>query len=100
MDVMNDPKSIKKALIRKRNKRNFIIQKMLDAKQQENERAEEDERLVKESFEQNYAVPGVKNEDIQAKVTQYRNLVTGKKRASRERWNRFAGTSDSGGRGL
>ncbi len=100
MDVMDDPKAIKKALIRKHNKRNFIIQKMLDAKQQENERAEEDERLVQESFEQHYAVPGVKGEDGAAKAAHYRNMITGKKRASRERWNRFAGTGDSGGRGL
>lgn len=100
MDVMDDPHTLKKALIRKRNKRNFIIQKMLEAKQQENERAEEDERLVSESFDKNYAVPGVIGDDAQAKVAQFRNMVTGKKRASRERWNRFAGTSDGGGRGL
>lgn len=101
MEVMDDPKSLKKALIRKHNKRNFIIQKMLDAKQQENERAEHDQELVEKSFEQHYAVPGVAaGDDAGAKAAQFRNMVTGKKRASRERWNRFAGTGDSGGRGL
>lgn len=29
-----------------------------------------------------------------------RNRITGKKRASKDRWNRFAGTSGGGGRGL
>ncbi len=35
-----------------------------------------------------------------AKVGEVRNRLTGKKRASQERWNRFAGTEDGGGRGL
>lgn len=34
------------------------------------------------------------------KVSKVRNRLTGRKRASKERWNRFAGTSDAGGRGL
>ncbi|MGE0754814.1 MAG: hypothetical protein AB7L92_06605 [Alphaproteobacteria bacterium] len=34
------------------------------------------------------------------KVSTIRNRVTGSKRTSKERWNRFAGTSDGGGRGL
>ena len=34
------------------------------------------------------------------KVSKVRNRLTGKKRDSKERWNRFAGTSDAGGRGL
>ena len=34
------------------------------------------------------------------KVSKVRNRLTGKKRESKERWNRFAGTSDGGGRGL
>ena len=34
------------------------------------------------------------------KVSTVRNRLTGKKRESKERWNRFAGTSDGGGRGL
>lgn len=34
------------------------------------------------------------------KVAFVRNRITGKKRASKERWNRFAGTSGGGGRGL
>jgi hypothetical protein len=34
------------------------------------------------------------------KVATVRNRLTGKKRDSKERWNRFAGTAESGGRGL
>jgi len=34
------------------------------------------------------------------KVATVRNRLTGKKRDSKERWNRFAGTGGEGGRGL
>jgi hypothetical protein len=34
------------------------------------------------------------------KVASVRNRLNGKKRISRERWNRFAGTGGEGGRGL
>ena len=34
------------------------------------------------------------------KVATIRNRLTGQKRASKERWNRFAGTGGEGGRGL
>lgn len=35
-----------------------------------------------------------------ARLQEIRNRVDGKKRMADERWNRFAGTEDSGGRGL
>jgi hypothetical protein len=41
-----------------------------------------------------------KKEVWSAKVVTIRNRLNNKKRASHDRWNRFAGTSDSGGRGL
>jgi hypothetical protein len=34
------------------------------------------------------------------KTASIRNRLTGKKRESKERWNRFAGTEGGGGRGL
>jgi len=40
------------------------------------------------------------NPEWSDKVSTVRNRLTGKKRESKERWNRFAGTSDGGGRGL
>jgi hypothetical protein len=33
------------------------------------------------------------------KVSKVRNRLTGKKRDAKDRWNRFAGTSDAGARG-
>jgi hypothetical protein len=38
--------------------------------------------------------------EVGDKVASIRNRLTGQKRLSRERWNRFAGTSGGGGRGL
>ena len=35
-----------------------------------------------------------------SQVVSIRNRLTDKKRVSKERWNRFSGTSDAGGRGL
>ena len=35
-----------------------------------------------------------------ARMQQIRNRIDGKKRMADERWNRFAGTEESGGRGL
>ena len=99
MDVMDKHKAKKKAIL-KRNKHDFVVRKMIEDKQRENERAEEDEKKKQDSLEASYSVPGVIDGEAAEKVTQFKNRVTGKKRASRERWNRFAGTSGAGGRGL
>lgn len=40
-----------------------------------------------------------KKEIWSVQVSTIRNRLTGKKRESEERWNRFAATEDSGGRG-
>ena len=40
------------------------------------------------------------DEEVGDKVAAIRNRLTNKKRISKERWNRFATTGDSGGRGL
>ena len=48
------------------------------------------------------AKPKEKDDDEQiwsAKVTTIRDRLTNKRRVSEDRWNRFAGTSDGGGRG-
>ncbi|MGO9468041.1 MAG: hypothetical protein ACLQVF_28240 [Isosphaeraceae bacterium] len=37
---------------------------------------------------------------VRDKAAVIRNRITGKKRVSRERWNRFAATGDAGSRGL
>ena len=100
MEVMDDPKAKKKALIRKRNKKDFILRKMIEDRARENERADEQEQEKARTLEASYSVPGVIEGKNSEKAAQFRNKITGKKRASRERWNRFAGTSGSGGRGL
>ena len=41
----------------------------------------------------------LKEEDALQKMQQIRNRVSGRRRAAKDRWNRFAGTSGSGGRG-
>lgn len=41
----------------------------------------------------------LKEEDALEKMQQIRNRVSGRKRASRDKWNRFAGTASGGGRG-
>ncbi|MDE3015707.1 MAG: hypothetical protein KGI29_02140 [Pseudomonadota bacterium] len=38
--------------------------------------------------------------EVADKVARIRNRLTGQRRVSRERWNRFAGTGGEGGRGL
>ena len=41
----------------------------------------------------------LKEEDALEKMQQIRNRVSGRRRAAKDKWNRFAGTSGSGGRG-
>ena len=41
----------------------------------------------------------LKEEDALERMQQIRNRVSGRKRASKDKWNRFAGTSGGGGRG-
>lgn len=41
----------------------------------------------------------MKEEDALEKMQQIRNRINGRKRASKDKWNRFAGTSGGGGRG-
>lgn len=62
-----------------------------------------EEKRVKEQEESLKPTPGEKkwaDGKVPDKVAVIRNKLTGQKRASTERWNRFAGTSGGGGRGL
>ena len=68
-------------------------------------RREEDARLKDEKHqrESKTRLSEAKTEDElvwSAKVGEVRNRLTNKKRASKERWNRFAGTESGGARGL
>lgn len=92
----------KKKRIMERNKRHHLVNLMawqhegvgergdLAAPEYNPEKSREHERERKNEEEMVWS----------EKVGMVRNRLTGKKRASKERWNRFAGTSGGGGRGL
>jgi hypothetical protein len=94
MDTLEEKKEKKKA-IRARNRRDFIISTNLRQLEYERRRVHEIEESLKPA-----AAPASEQEVWSAKVGEIKNRLTGKKRAATERWNRFAGTGDSGGRGL
>ena len=90
-----DKNTIKKLLTRKRNKRDWLIARQLQHNQYEAERTQQlaEQQKPAES-------PPAEEKPWMAKTHEARNRLTDKKRGSAERWNRFAGTSESGGRGL
>lgn len=94
MDVLEEKREKKKA-IRERNKRDFTIFQFLRQRDLEAERVE----ALQESMA---PAPAPKQEEMvwSAKTQDIRNRLNGKKRAAATRWERFAATSDSGGRGL
>jgi hypothetical protein len=88
-------KKLKKALQFKKNRMLQEIFNLLRIRRAEEERVKQQEEDKKpKSFE--------KGDDHEwgDKVSVVRNRLTDKKRVSRERWNRFAGTASGGGRGL
>jgi hypothetical protein len=92
---MIDPKEKKKKL-REKNRKDqeiFNLKRLRDLDAERIER-EQESRQVKN--------PDTGEEKViwSEKVSTIRNRLTGKKRTSKERWNRFAGTSGGGGRGL
>lgn len=90
----DDKKARKKALIAKTRKQ----QVMMDAFRQ---LREESDRLREEAAERMESGPAPVTQVAWGdKVAVIRNRLTDKKRASRERWNRFSGTGGEGGRGL
>ncbi len=86
-------KARKKAQIKKNRFQEEIFQ-ALRLRRAEEERVKELEKGLKPK-------PAVKSPEAwEDKVAVIRNRLTGKKRTSKERWNRFAGTGGEGGRGL
>lgn len=93
-----DKKHNKKAATQARNKKNLRIFRQVGEQLEniEEARAYDEEirdRVIKSS-------PKDEPEVWSAKVGEVRNKLTNRKRAASERWNRFAGTSGGGGRGL
>lgn len=92
----NDKKSAKKRFIWNRNKRDKLIHQHQEARKREQERIEGLE-------EQMAPAPSTTVSDVEiwsAKTQEIRDKLTGKKRKATERWNRFAGTSGGGAKGL
>jgi len=90
------PRERKKALLKKKNRLHQQIFTLLRLRRSEEDRVRDLEKSQKPKSQEKNA-PDAKTTD---KVNAVRNRLTGQKRLSRERWNRFAGTSGGGGRGL
>jgi hypothetical protein len=95
-------RSAKKKIQRKKNKYQLMIYEMVRLRRDEAQRIEGEERQRNERKKQTSLSEAKKEDDLvwSAKVGEVRNRLTDKKRASKERWNRFAGTEGGGGRGL
>ncbi|MFW0778245.1 MAG: hypothetical protein ACN2B6_11080 [Rickettsiales bacterium] len=92
--LMSDKKERKKAQVKKNRKTQEIFN-FIRLKRQEEARVE---GLKKKSIDTgDVKLP---SDELTDKVMSVRNRLTHKKRISRERWNRFSGTSGAGGRGL
>lgn len=90
----------KKKAQSKQNKYHQMIYEMVRFRREEVDLQREEEKRTKEIKKR---ADEAKSEDDlvwSAKVGEVRNRLTGKKRASQDRWNRFAGTDGGGGRGL
>ena len=88
---------LKKKLLMARVKRNQMVFQHAKQHEEELEKAREAAK-AKKSKEKEESTDG--GEEVwSAKTQEIRNKLTGKKRASRDRWNRFAGTGGEGGRG-
>jgi hypothetical protein len=95
-------KSFKKAVIRERNRKSQIARKhAVQHKEAHEEAIEQQHEIIEEQREASRAAEAATEEVTwSAKTQDIRNRLNGKKRQSAERWNRFAGTSAAGGRGL
>lgn len=93
MSHASDKKAKKKA-IQKKNRKTFEMLEALRQMHEADARSHEHER------ERPKDEPKTSEEVWSAKVATIRNRLTDQRRTSKERWNRFAGTGDEGGRGL
>ena len=91
--TLDDKKERKKAQIKK-NRFQQEIFNFIRLKRQEEDRVE----ALEEQMRPGDSAPV--DGPVGDKVAMIRNRLTGQRRVSKERWNRFAGTSGGGGRGL
>ncbi len=92
-------RKLKKKILRAKNKRNQLIFQHAEQHADEHQKNldEEEQRLRKQRQDPDNSVDDVV---WSAKMQKIRNKLTGRKRMAKERWNRFAGTSGGGARGL
>lgn len=90
----------KKKIQQKKNKYQQMLYELVRLRREEVIRVDEEKERLKGSKLR--IAEAEKEDDLvwSAKVGEVRNRLTDRKRASKERWNRFSGTSDAGGRGL
>ncbi len=90
-------KKEKKKAQQKKNRHDQEIFQAMRLRDLERERVEE----LEESKKRKPGDEGSKEDPLWSeKINSIRNRLTGSKRHSKERWNRFAGTEGGGGRGL
>jgi hypothetical protein len=89
-----------KKKILKRNKRHLIIWLMTQVAKDEDEKRDirQHESSMRKRVEKQRA--GKKQQNVAMRLQMIRNRNDNSRRQATERWNRFAGTGDEGGRGL
>ncbi len=101
MDVLeknHEKNLLKKLLIRRRNQRDQLMYQFTDARDKSQDQ-------IEKTREQQEAKPAAESKQgadpvWSARTQEIKNRMTDKKRDAKDRWNRFAGTEDGGGRGL
>ena len=91
---------LKKKIIQARNRRQQIIMHHVRQHEAGRELAAEQEQKRREAATPE-AEPSREGDDVvwTAKTQEIRNKLNNKKRMAKDRWNRYSGTSDGGGRG-
>ena len=96
---MLNPK-LKKKIIQARNKRKNLILQHERMHREEHARIIDEEDAAREEAKRRAAAEGREEDEVwSAKTQEIKDKLRKKKRKSKDRWNRFAGTSDGGGRG-
>ena len=86
-------KTAKRRELQQKNRKQQLMFEMMRMRRADAARNRENEALMLPKHSDG------KQQECSDKVSKVRNRLTGKKRDAKDRWNRFAGTSDAGGRG-
>jgi uncharacterized protein (DUF3084 family) len=100
--VSSEEKKLKKKLQRIKNAKQNLIFQHAEIHERNRELDREREENMRETAKKSSR--GAANSKVEgpvwsAKMQEIRSKITGKKRMAEDRWNRFAGTEDSGGMG-